>query len=129
MPFGEPVSHFAFSSPAPMPEYSQLSSTWEFVKLYKIAHLTSEKLPGFKIVVHGGQGAQGTGKASVLDDTWQFNLFTLDWSRLTYASDSVPVASNLAVAPIMENTAVAFGGLAQDGTPSGKLFWYHAPKT
>ena len=41
MPFGEPVSHFAFSSPAPMPEYNQLSSAWEFVKLYKIDHLTS----------------------------------------------------------------------------------------
>jgi N-acetylneuraminic acid mutarotase len=99
------------------------------VKHCSTAHLKFVKLPGFKIVVHGGQGAQGTGKASVLDDTWQFNLFTLDWSRLTYASDAVPVASNLAVASIMENTAVAFGGLAQDGTPSGKLFWYHAPKT
>lgn len=79
---------------------------------------------GFKIVMHGGQGASGYGKASVLDDTWQFNLFTLDWGRFSFASDSVPVASNLAVASVMEATAVAFGGLAQDGTPSGKLFYF-----
>jgi hypothetical protein len=72
-------------------------------------------LSGFKIVIHGGQGTGGIGKASVLSDTWQFDLYTLDWSRFSFTSDAVPVASNFAVAPVMELNAIAFGGMAQDG--------------
>jgi hypothetical protein len=81
-------------------------------------------LAGFKLIVHGGQGAGGAGVASVLGDTWAFDLFTLVWIRFG-SSDAVPVASHLSAAPWTDSKAVAFGGLSANSISSSKLFIFN----
>ncbi len=84
-------------------------------------------LAGFKLILHGGQGAGGAGVTSVLGDTWSFDLFTLVWSRLG-SSDALPVASHLSAASWTDSKAVAFGGLSSSSTSSAKLFVFDTAK-
>lgn len=79
---------------------------------------------GDKFVIHGGQGNEGTGRSSVLQDTWSYDLFTGVWKQYG-SSDSIPVASNIAVAPLDASTAVAHGGIGASGGPTGGLFKFN----
>lgn len=81
-------------------------------------------LSGFKIILHGGQGPSGVGMAAVLSDTWQFDLFTMEWTQKA-SSSAVPIMSNLAINPL-DNAAkaVSFGGRDAYGKPSGRLYTF-----
>jgi hypothetical protein len=76
---------------------------------------------GFKIIVHGGQGADGVGTSSVLQDTWALDLFTLVWRQYS-ASDTIPVVSHMTVAALDDARAVVFGGTAETGSAIGGLY-------
>jgi len=86
-------------------------------------------LSGFKIILHGGQGPSGVGMAAVLGDTWQFDLFTMEWVQKA-SSAAVPVMSNLAINPL-DNAAraISFGGRDASGKPSGRLYTFAASRT
>ena len=86
-------------------------------------------LSGFKIILHGGQGPSGVGIAAVLGDTWQFDLFTMEWTQKA-SSAAVPVMSNMAINPL-DNAAkaISFGGRDAYGKPSGRLYTFAVSKT
>ena len=55
--------------------------------------------------------------AAVLGDTWQFDLFTMEWIQKA-SSAAVPVMSNLAINPLDKAArAISFGGRDASGNP------------
>ena len=38
-------------------------------------------ISGYIIFIHGGQGPQGIGPASVLSDTWSYDVYTRVWKQ------------------------------------------------
>jgi hypothetical protein len=43
--------------------------------------LHSMWISDFNIFIHGGEGPQGVGPASVRSDTWSFNVYTRVWKQ------------------------------------------------
>mmetsp|Transcript_22058 Transcript_22058/g.33705 ORF Transcript_22058/g.33705 Transcript_22058/m.33705 type:complete len:349 (+) Transcript_22058:821-1867(+) len=80
-------------------------------------------LINFQLFIHGGQGLAGLGTASVLDDTWVLNLFTLEWTRQLSSAFS-PAVSFTTVSPT-GGAAMLFGGKMYDSTLGGQLFRFH----
>lgn len=78
---------------------------------------------GSLVLIHGGQGESGEGVASVLSDSWSFDLYTGVWMQFG-TSDAVPVASHIAVLGATETLAVSFGGKGKDGLALGQLFTF-----
>jgi len=76
---------------------------------------------GNSIYIHGGQGPQGVGLASVKSDTWTFDVFTMVWRQLG-SSAAAPAASFLSVTVLSDaGFAAAFGGLGADSRPTGTV--------
>ena len=73
-------------------------------------------LSGINIFVHGGQGPDGVGTASVNSDTWSYDIYTRVWIRYG-SSDASPSASLLSVNQLSDKLAVSFGGLGTDSRP------------
>jgi hypothetical protein len=81
---------------------------------------------GNSLYIHGGQGPQGVGLASVQSDTWLFDVFTMVWKQLG-SSAAAPVASFLSVTVLSETgNAVAVGGLGADNRPISTFVGFDA---
>ena len=78
--------------------------------------------------VTGGSGPGGVGLGAVLGDTWQFDLFTKEWTQK--GSSNAPVMSHLAINPLDNSAkAISFGGCDSFGNPSGRLYTFAASKS
>lgn len=80
-------------------------------------------LAGSKLILHGGQSSGGAGIASVVSDTWSFDLFSYVWTLYGSSSD-LPVTSHMHTASSTSSISIAFGGLTSSGTSSGKLYTF-----
>jgi len=77
-------------------------------------------LQNLKLCMTGGEGREGSGEGSVLDETWCYNIVPKTWSHLA-RSPQAPTASHLAIAPL-DDGAIAFGGLHASNRPSQELY-------
>ena len=73
-------------------------------------------LSGFNLFIHGGQGPEGVGAASVRSDTWVYDVFNKVWTQLG-SSDASPAGEKMSVNLLYASTAMAFGGINKDSRP------------
>ena len=78
-------------------------------------------LTGSKLILHGGQASEGTGLASVVSDTWSFDLFSQVWTLYGSTSD-LPVVSHMLTASATDVASIAFGGKSPSGVSSARLY-------
>ena len=97
-----------------------------FSKIWETYKPTSEEpsargfhamwLSGFNLFIHGGQGPEGVGAASVRSDTWVYDVFNKVWTQLG-SSDASPAGEKMSVNLLYASTAMAFGGINKDSRP------------